>query len=107
MFEYGTFFQGKFAQRQNLTKTEYFNTPSDYFNCIFDPSNNIKAVKAVNPEMMCVNYEKTSDFLDTLPNVNVVIGAFTTAIARLKLYQFMEPLQQRVMYTGENCVLDT
>ena len=65
-----------------------------------DPANVVHAVKAVNEEMVLVNYEKADEFIDTLPNVNVVFGAITTAAARLRLYEFMEKLQDRVLYTG-------
>ena len=38
------------------------------------------------------------DFNQGLNNVNVVLAAYTTAQARLKLYELLENLQERVLY---------
>ena len=81
-------------------KTAYMTDEEEYFKMVFDPANDVHAIKAVNDNMMCVQYEQADDFVDTLPNVNVVFGALVTAAARLKLYEFMEPLQERILYTG-------
>ena len=37
------------------------------------------------------------DFLDTSGITNVVIAAYTTAQARLKLYQYLERLDRRAL----------
>ncbi len=90
----------KFAQRQSQTRTEYFKDPAAYFKLICDEENEVFSVKAVNEEMVVVNYQKKEGWVAPLPNVNVVLGVFTTAQARLHLYSFLERLGDRVFYFG-------
>src|SRR5262245_22042387 len=81
-----------------MSKTEYFRDPATYFELVFDPRYVIKNVRVVNENLVAVTYEQGEDFVDVLPNTNPVIAAYTTAQARLKLYTYIEQLQERVLY---------
>lgn len=81
-----------------MGKTEYFTNPAAYFNLVFDRRMVVKNVQIVNENMVAVTYEQGEDFVDVLPNTNPVIAAYTTAQARLKLYSYIEKLQDRVLY---------
>ncbi len=63
----------------------------------------IQSVFVVNPEMVAVTHSKEEEFVDVLTSTNVMIAAYTTSQARLKLYSYLEQLGERVMYmdTGE------
>jgi len=64
----------------------------------------IKSIRFYGEKLVRVNYSSEQGFVDVLPNTSVVIGAFTTAQARRKLYSYLEPLQERELYmdTGEH-----
>ena len=83
---------------------------------VADSMIDINSIDFLTDEAIMVSYSPaTEDCEDTLPNTNVVIGkqmvtvvqlaycnflaAFTTAQARLKLYEYMEELQERLCYT--------
>jgi len=38
------------------------------------------------------------EFLELLKNTNIIIASYVTAQARLKLYSYLEILQERVLY---------
>ena len=59
----------------------------------------------VNDEHIAVLWKQKSDFVQSLPNTNVVLAAFTTAHARLKLYSLLENLQDRVLYFDTDSVV--
>ena len=73
---------GKLAQRENMTKTEYFSEPSLFFDLVTNPN---KIVKNVD---ICRDWEDTESNVEAHACSNVIDAAFVTAQARLK---FMNP----------------
>ena len=71
-------FWGKFGQRNNLTKTEYFADPEPFFATVTDPTLVVKIFDFPHEFLAQVQYTHEDDFLEILPNTNVVIAAFTT-----------------------------
>ena len=62
------------------------------------------SIKAVSEEMtrlQCV----LDDFLETSGRIIVVISAYTTTQARLKLYTYLEKLGERTLYADTDSVL--
>ena len=74
-----------------------------------DPTLELRSIDKLTDEAIMAGFGAVSeDCEETLTNGNVVIAAFTTAGARLKLYSYMEKLGDRVIYTdtGKNgCLL--
>lgn len=95
----------QFGQRSNTTKVAYFDKPDTFMRLVFDKTKIIKAIRFYGDQTACVNYTSEDDFVDVLPNTSVAIAAFVTAQARLKLYTYLEQLQDRALYmdTGD-CV---
>ncbi len=88
----------QFGQRDNQMQLKYFTDPAEFFKLVTDDTNLIESVFMVNPEMVSVTYSKEEEFVDVLTMTNVVIAAFTTSQARLKLYSYLEQLKERAMY---------
>lgn len=55
--------------------------------------------------MVSVNYDLRDEFVESLGNTNTVIAAYTTAQARLKLYSYIEQLQERVLYFDTDSII--
>jgi len=91
-------FWGKFGQRSRMPKTEYFTDPAAYFNLVFDATIAVKSVRIINENLVAVTYEQADEFVEVLANTNPVVAAYTTAQARLKLYSYIEQLQERCLY---------
>lgn len=97
-------FWGKFGQRENLPKTAVVRHALDFFKIINDPAIEVNHIVEINEETIIVNYENKEEAVEPLTTVNVCTAAYTTTQARLKLYTFLEKLQDRVLYfdTGDN-----
>ena len=99
------FFIGKFAQRSNLAKTEMVHEPSRFFELLYSAEFEVCDARMVNENMIEVQYRNTEEFAEQNNKVNVVIAAFTTAYARLKLYDLLDLLQERVLYYDTDSVI--
>ena len=77
--------------------------PKEFFDILskFEVSD----ARLVNDEMVEVHYKEKDEFAEQNDKVNVVIAAFTTAYARLKLYDLLDLLQERVLYYDTDSVI--
>ena len=98
-------FWGKFGQRENQQKTKIVNKPAEFFSMFTNPSICINGVLPINEDTLIVNYEHTEDTYEPLSTVNVVVAAYVTAQARLKLYSYLEQLGKRVLYYDTDSVI--
>ena len=65
----------------------------------------VSDARLVNDEMVEVHYKEKSEFVEENDKTNIVIAAFTTAYARLKLYDLLDLLQERVLYYDTDSVI--
>ncbi|KAG5869688.1 hypothetical protein JTB14_025715 [Gonioctena quinquepunctata] len=96
------FFWGKFRQRVNQPKTSIVNQSSAFFSMM---SIYVNTVPPVNEDTLIVNWEYREEASDSLDTLNVVIAAFVTAQARLKLYSYLEQLEERILYNDTDSVI--
>ncbi|XP_028411614.1 uncharacterized protein LOC114534373 [Dendronephthya gigantea] len=99
-------FWGKFAQRPNMSKVELIADPQVYFDYLTSDEINVLDANFVNDEVIEIHYENNENFIAPNSKTNVVIAAFTTAYARLKLYDVLDQLQERACITiliGDLC----
>ena len=81
-----------------MPQVELVKDPERDFQLLTCQSTQEKNIQFVNDECVEVYYTRGDDFIATSDKTNVVIAAFTTAHARLKLYPVLERLQTRVLY---------
>ena len=98
-------FWGKFAQRSNLTKTKQIEDPQIFFDYLTSDEITVLDADLVSDEIMEIRYEYGDKFVQPDPKTNVVIAAFTTAYARLQLYDELDMLQERVLYYDTDSVI--
>ena len=98
-------FLGKFAQRSNLIKTKMVTEPKEFFHFLDSSEFEVSDARLVNDETVEVHYKNVGEFAEQNDKVNVVIAAFTTAYARLKLYDLLDLLQERVLYYDTDSVI--
>lgn len=98
---------GKFGQNPNKAKLTYVSEPKEYIEKMTDPATDVLNLLYMNKEHIGIHWQSKDDFVEALPNTNVVLAAFTTAQARLKLYELLEPLGDRVIYFDTDSVFFT
>lgn len=98
-------FWGKFGQRENMQKTSIINQVSELERLLADPAITVKHIEEINEDVQIVCWEYKEEAADLLSTVNVCIAAYTTAMARLKLYSYLEKLGDRVLYYDTDSVI--
>ena len=79
-------FWGKFGQTDSLGQVVAVTSPDVYFNYLTSDEYEVTDVIPMSEEMIEVHYKKPKEFIESQGKTNVVIAAFTTAHAKLKLY---------------------
>ena len=59
----------------------------------------------ISDDHVALQWSHASEYDPGLPHTNVVMAAYTTAAARLKLYELLERLQERVIYFDTDSVV--
>ncbi|XP_048514299.1 uncharacterized protein LOC125501746 [Athalia rosae] len=98
-------FWGKFGQCDNPPRTKVINEQQRLFELSTDPDVGIHDILPVNERILHTRWGRTEKGAISLPNTNVVLAAYTTAQARLKLYSYLEKLQRRVLYFDTDSVI--
>ena len=76
---------GKLTQQENMTNTEYIPEPSKFFNLVRNPNKIAKNVDICRENLLLVNWDDTESNMEPHNCSNVIIAAFVTTQARLKL----------------------
>ena len=97
-------FWRKFGQRSNLPKTTYFKDPTMYFDVL---TSDVQDVSFVSDEMVRLQCVRKDNFVEESGRTNVIIAAYTTAQARLQLYQYLEKIGQRSLYCDTHSIIFT
>ena len=100
-------FWGKFGQRTDLTQSTYVSDPVTYFDMLTSDNQSVKNIRLVSNEMMQLDWEYVDNFIESSVKTNVVIAAYTTAQARLKLYSYLEKLGSRTLYCDTDSIVFT
>ena len=79
--------------------------PKRFFELLYSDEFEVSDARIVNDETVEVHYRSVEEFAQQNDKVNVVIAAFTTAYARLKLYDLLDLLQERVLYYDTDSVI--
>ena len=88
-----------------MSKTEEVTEPKDLYAYLDSDSHIVKDVQMINDETVEIQYIEKEGFAEENDKVNIVIAAFTTAYARLKLYDLLDLLQERVLYYDTDSVV--
>lgn len=95
---------GKFGERPEKIKKLFINDRDQLLNLITDPSYETQSIYALSSDAILASYKLLSGAEMLHPNVNVVIAAYTTAHARLHLYNYLDKLQEKCLYYDTDSV---
>ena len=79
--------------------------PKRFFELLYYSEYEVIDARLVNDETVEVHYRNNEEFEEQNNKVNIVIAAFTTAYARLKLYDLLDLLQERILYYDTDSVV--
>jgi len=90
-----------------MVQSTYVWDPCEYFVMMSSDSHEVETIKFVSEEMTRMDWKHNKDFMEASWRTDVVIAAYTTAQARLKLYSYLERLDTRAIYCDTDSVVFT
>ena len=88
-----------------MTQTKRVTEPKELFEYLDSDQYEVSEALMVNDETVEIQYTNKDEFVEEKGKVNIVIAAFITAYARLKLYDLLDLLQERVLYYDTDSVI--
>ena len=92
-------FYGKFGQRLTLRASHLVTDIAQLNDILLDPTKRLVDFHILNEDIMHVETEREELFANADIKTNVVIAAFTASWGRLKLWNVMHRLGERLFYT--------
>ena len=89
---------GKFGQRPNKTQVKEFDDPQKFSEFHESDKYDIRYVGVLTEERVEIHYKHEMEDDPVSPNLNIFVACFTTCWARLRLYEALDMLQDRVVY---------
>jgi hypothetical protein len=96
---------GKFGQRNNMSQTEFVTQPSRFYELLLNNKLTDIHVTYLTEDMIQVNYRYKDVFVDNKFNTNIFIALYTTANARLRLYDQLAKLGKAVLYCDTDSIV--
>ena len=100
-------FWGKFGQRLNFGQSTYIHSsePQALYGMITDPRKLLNDFTILSDDTLHVKWTYDADFLPQDKKTNVFLASMTTCWARLKLYDVLDQLGERVLYYDTDSVI--
>ena len=98
-------FWGKFGQRDNFVQSCIISDPAELVKLMTDQSKCIEDFHVINEQLLHVSHRLHEDFVPENNSTNIYIAIFTTAHARLKLYDLIDRLGRRALYFDTDSVI--
>ena len=88
-----------------MTKTKQIDDPQQFFDYLTSDEVIVTDASLVGEDITEIKYEYGENFVQVNPNTNVIVAAFTTAHARLQLYNELDMLGERVLYYDTDLIV--
>ena len=98
-------FWGRYGMRSNLTQTEIFTDPADFHFLIHDETKEMQNFHSISDDYIIVQWKHKTNFENEARNTNIFIACFTSMYGRLKLYDELDKLGERVIYYDTDSVI--
>ncbi|KAK7588176.1 hypothetical protein V9T40_005421 [Parthenolecanium corni] len=96
---------GKFGQRNNLPVTEFVTNAHRFYEILLDDKLQDINVFYVSDEMVQVNYRMRETYALNNFSTNIFVAIYTTANARLRLYDQLSRLDKNVLYCDTDSIV--
>ena len=96
---------GKLGQRINKTQVRKFTDPQPFVQFFDSDQHDVRNVSSITEDRVEVHYKLQAHDVLPSPNLNIFVAAFTTCHARLRLYQALDHLEERVLYLDTDSVV--
>lgn len=96
---------GKFCQKDDRLNTEFVSDPLQFYRRLNGADIELYDLCILNDDLVEMVYKRKHEYAKENKLTNIFIGIFTTAWARLELYNIMDMLGENVLYVDtDSCV---
>ena len=96
---------GKFGQKPKKTQVKEFNDLVAFSKFHESDKYDVRYVSVLTKERVEIHYKHQIEDDPVSPNLNIFVACFTTCWARLRLYEALDLLQERVLYFDTDSVV--
>ena len=96
---------GKFGQKRNKTQVKEFTDPADFHRFHQSDKYDVSYVSVLTEKRVEIHYKHQLEDDPVSPNLNIFVACFTTCWARLRLYEALDLLQDRVLYFDTDSII--
>lgn len=93
---------GKFAQRKR-SATVLVTEPAEFFKILQNPNFEVSGFRVMSDETILITYDDLNS--PPLKTGNVVVAAFTTAMARIRLHRILKAVGEKCLYFDTDSVI--
>ena len=96
-------FWGKFGEKVSHRNSDYIYDANQFIQYVSDPTKSLSDFYIIDEKTAQVQWSHVEGFVPENFRTNIFLAVFTTAWGRLKLYNLLDMLDDRVLYydTGE------
>ena len=98
-------FWGKFGEKPNKMQTFTVTSPAELYKIIEDMGNNIHDIRICTDDIVEIDVTKAEEEVIPSSKTSIFIPSFTTAWARLELYQYLDKLKEQVLYFDTDSII--
>ena len=96
---------GKFGQVPKHRQNKYVETEAEFYKIVLDDKIESLSLSFLNDTTVYASYETKDEFVRQNYNTNIYIACFTSAWARLRLYDMIDRLGKNVCYMDTDSVV--
>ena len=98
-------FWDKFGENLRKSSTQQVTNPAELYEIITDPLKEVTGLRIYSEDVMEIVFSAADDECVKNGKTNIFVAAFTTCHARLKLYKYLDAMQERVLYFDTDSVI--
>lgn len=98
---------GRLGMKTNKSKKMFINNSSHLLKMMVNPSYDVNNFFDLSDESLLLTYTLKQECEDIQSYVNVILAAYTSALARIHLYKYLDMLKERCLYHDTDSVIFT
>ena len=98
-------FWGRLGMSDNLNRTQLCRTPTEFFDILDDNQYTVSDFQIVNNDTVAIMYAYNGNRIPLNQSTSITHATFTTAHARLVLYEHLDKLGTRVLYHDTDSII--
>lgn len=98
---------GRLGMKTNKPKKAFINDSEQLLKLIINPSYEVNSFYELSNDSLLLSYNLKSECEQVQSYVNVVLAAYTSALARIHLYKYLDILKERCLYHDTDSIIFT